>query len=555
MINKEKVIHYWVSLLLALLVFGQSQAIASSQTKVFDYEADVMQQYLWMHPPGTADDSIFTAAIKKGDPLNASVYAFNNFYYERDIKKTKGMVDEIIEKWDLYKTHKLDYPYQYNQMAPGWWSAMDNMFFPLLLVAVNQVEENPKYARLASDMLSNVLRSPQEGGVLWEDNGSGCWFSEYSWEGMQEQDESYVLNGHLFALQALKHLADSYEGSLNLEELYDCAVKGTKEKSDSFFNKDSTWLSYMLNPKTINPPHYVIFETIQFSNLYSLTGDVFFKDQEEDRRDVLSKRYPIYIIESNGNRELLFSLMGAPHPYLLDIYGISISCINQNYSEVIYSNYHQFDKNRSIVERAFINEDIGSNDLKECSITSRKRGMDFVLYKTSSFNTIKNDFAPKVIKVKSFSASLDAYQESEEGEVIINPAIISSEAHDYLNTQGRLSYEFDEAVVLTEDSFFGIELTPSHDLQIGIHLGSSGLSVFRYYPNLKAGKKNLILLSKLGFDNGDGLTKVTNSMVTVYTHNQEEVASIEIGNSLVFRNQAEIFVYLNGSDAIINLVD
>jgi hypothetical protein len=420
---------------------------------------------------------------------------------------------------------------------------MDSLQFPMFLVAFSQIEKNEKYLRLASDMLDLSLRSPEEGGVLWRDGG-GCWLSEYSWNGMKPSDEYYVMNGNLFALEALKLTADAL-GRSDLEDTYQCVLKGTKNIAKKFVKSGDSWALYMLNPATINQVHYVIYETMQFANLYELTGDAFYKEEADLRRSILRKRYPIYSVGTGDDKRLFFSMMGAPHPYSLDTYGIRISCISPGRDEQVFKQFHRYDEKQPFSERIFIDEKMNFQKNTSCSVMANSEGMEFVLYETSDFITLENQQGPRKLN-HGVSASMDAYMKGDR-DAIIDPARISSEKHDYLNTQARINYQIDP-VSLTDDSLLGFELTSDKDLLIGVQLSDGSKNIFRYYPKLKSGKKNLILLSKHGFDNGGGFNDLKGATIFVYTHAQKDIASVRLGDVLLFDNQSSLKPYFKSSD-------
>lgn len=533
----------FVVLLLLVGIFPHLRGSTSAVPKIVDRGHNVMQQFLWLHYSGVLRDEELSKTLDNGDPFRATSLIFRDFYDGRDVEKTGEMLDTLIKHWNLYETHKLDYTFSYGRLEAGWWSGMDNMMLPMLLVAYHQVQGDGKYLKLANQILDRMLKDPTEGGVLWRDE-RGCWFSEYSWNGIKPDDEYHVLNGHLLALESLKLVADAL-GRTDLESVYQCALDGTKTRAKDFLSQGDAWPLYMLKPPTINQVHYLIFETIQFDNLYALTGEIFFREQARLRRGILSERYPIYALGEGDDERIFFSMMGAPHPYALDTYGIRIVCDSPGKKKRIFEQFSQFDENKPLPSRIFIDEKMVLDKNSVCSVSARSVGLESLLYKTSNFKKIKNQEGPRILNY-GIEVSLDGFM-TDEGSVVIDPARVSSETEEYLNTQARINYQFDK-VEISNDSLLGFELTPNRDLAVGVQLSDGSNVVFRYYPKLKANKKNVILLSKLGFDDGQKLEEMTSAIIFVYTHNQEERAVVEIGRVLLFDNQSGLEPYFKNND-------
>lgn len=533
------------SCILAIFFSGCSPSsdLAGNSLKIIDYDGGVMQQFLWLHYSVDLNEKDFPEILSQGDPFRATALLFRDFYDNRDIEKTGRLLDALIRHWNLYETHRLDYTFSYGQLKAEWWSGMDNMMLPMLLVAYTQVQKNDEYLNLANKILNRILRSPSDGGILWRNN-DGCWFSEYSWNGMRQADEYYVLNGHLLALESLKLIANAL-GRADLDEIYQCGLNGTKKRAREFLEQGGAWALYMLQPPTINQVHYLIFETIQFDNLYNLTGDAFFKNEAELRREVLAERYPIYSIGPMGDQRIFFSMMGAPHLYSLDTYGIRIACESPGGPEQNFKQFNHLDESKPLLDRIFIDEKMYFDKNTSCSVYSHSAGLEFLLYKTSDFINKKYKAPPESIEYE-VDASLDGYMNGERG-LVVDPARTSSETEEYLNTQARINYKL-SPVNLIDASFLGFELTPDQDLAIGVQLSDGVNTIFRYYPKLKSGKKNIVLLSKFGFDDGKKLNNITGAIIFVYTHDQKDKAAVDLGRVLFFSDQSSLKPYFENND-------
>ena len=81
----------------------------------------------------------------------------------------------------------------------------------------------------------------------------------------------------------------------------------------------------MLNPKTIEPVHYAIYNILLLKALYKSTGDQLYLKEIEKRRSILKSSYPLFKKVENDKDIYLFSTIGPPHPYWIDIYQIIIN--------------------------------------------------------------------------------------------------------------------------------------------------------------------------------------------------------------------------------------
>lgn len=69
----------------------------------------------------------------------------------------------------------------------------------------------------------------------------------------------------------------------------------------------------------MNPPHYVIYDLILFRALFELDKSAEIERILQERRQILKNAYRFeYFME--GNRpQFLYSLIGPPHPYWIDV--------------------------------------------------------------------------------------------------------------------------------------------------------------------------------------------------------------------------------------------
>jgi len=509
-----------------------------SSNPLMDLDEAVVKQYAWGNYQGKSLDQF----IKRGDPLDASWYVWYNYYITRDKDQATKDLDKIIVAWNLYETHHLTYGYAWNNIPAGWWSSMDMLLLPMTLLAVGNDTGNKKYIELAKEMVYRAVESPERGGSLWPDSGSGCWFSEYSWPGMtRDVDEYFVMNGHLYSLTALKIIANALNDT-RLQRAFDCAEKGTKFLAEKFV-PDGEWPRYMLVPDTINPPHYVIFELIQLGGLYKLTGDSFYEEQRAKRSFILERQYPIYKVTTKAGHFLFFSSIGAPHPYNPDLFATNLICRDTKgvaYKSLQTGSADHWRNNFKIME-------IGNNAIRSCDLYSvRDDGTEYKVYTTDQFVEIAQE-SPSSLTYHT-EVSLDAYNDID-GNIWIDPArrFSTGEESSYLDTEGRITMQF-APQILSDRSMFAFEIEPDSDIKIGILFWQGDHVISRYYPTIHKGKNNLVAISHLGFDGAYAINAVDRITIRIYTDNLQNKATVNLGRLFFLKNQYELFQVLE-SDA------
>lgn len=529
---------YLALIFLISVVFNCSAATPFVDSKAI-LDKTGIGQYEWGNYGGT----VLKDYINRGEPLNASWYVWYHYHRFRDADAAVRDLNKIINAWDLYETHQLTYKDPWNNIPAGWWSSMDMMLLPMTLIEVGNNTENEDFIELGKKMINLAIKSPEQGGSLWPDTGNGCWFSEYSWPGMdREVDEYFVLNGHLFSLTALKIMADALKDP-DLQDIYECGAKATKLLADKFAN-DKDWPRYMLVPNTINPPHYVIFEMIQFQDLYRLTGDGFYEEQRVKRSEVIKRQYPVYRVTGKGREFLFFSSIGAPHPYNPDLFSTSLRCLTNKDSPLEARQIGSVEHWKNNFQ--FI--DISNTSIKSCEVYSvRSDGVEHALYSTNAPIDVNDDLPIEL--TYSTEATLDAYRGSS-GSISIHPLRQSSDAGEasYLDTEGRITVKFSQQP-LSDRTLLGLEIRSSSDIKIGILYWQGERVISRYYPIVKRDVNNLLVVSHLGFDDAHTIDAVDQITIRVYTDNLQENVDLELGKLFIFNNQHELYNVLKSNES------
>lgn len=439
----------------------------------------------------------------------------------------------------------------YEDIPEGWWSCMDNAIIAITMQAAYEVFGDKSYQVMAKQVTDSMLLAPKKGGsLLWLDDKK-CWLSEYTWPSMSVKDEYFVLNGCLFALQALKIMADR-TGDANYNKIYEATVEGYKSLESKFNNSQEYWTWYMLNPRTVNQTHYHIYETIQLDALYIMTGNIFFKEQADKHRSILAKAFPVYCINYENNH--LFALLpriGTPYFYTIDTYPIRVMFMDED-NKVLKVKYSTNASNLNICERGFISESIPLG-LSKYQVYSIYNGNTFLLYEAAiQKSQIKMDSLPTSVSFK-ITGILDAQNSKESNRsVIVFPAIQTDKENpnNYQNKQGRIVVDLEQAIDHKSIPYVGFNLFTSYDINIGIDIiDQENRTAFTYYLPLKGEKNNLVLLNWLGFTDIDKLsTTIKGFNIYIYTDKLEkqgvDKVTVKVNDVLAFPSQVEIYNYL-----------
>ncbi|MCD6681077.1 MAG: D-glucuronyl C5-epimerase family protein [Burkholderiaceae bacterium] len=542
----------WFAAILVLLFSlggcSDDTAKKDAQTRpILQSTTEVLRPFVWFYADSDNSEANFRAQLDYGDPLQITTRLIQDWIANRTLDRIDRRVAAIVEKWQLDKEGgRMDYSFDYGKLKAGWYSGMDSWSFPMFLIGIWQETGRLEYRSLAEELIRKAARDVGAGGTVWRGD-EGCWFSEYAWDGMSQDDEFHVLNGHLYSLQSVRMLATALN-SPDLEKLYRCGVQATKTKSAHFLG-DGIWPLYMLNPRTIDQTHYVIYETMQFDALYELDRDPFFQEQAAARRKVLQRQFPVYVLTVGDERRLTLSAVGAPHPYAIDTYALELECADGSRTER-YSLPHPTDTKQPLVARAML--DVRTNldpSTTKCRVTSEYVGFRFMLY-DAPVRVLSGETRPGADVAFSREALFDAWT-PDARHVVVDPGRRHNppDAPDtYLDTQGRLVLTPDAPIPFGHEDLLGFEFDADGPLQLGVIIHSRGRDFFRYYPATRPGDRTLVLLSPLGFDDGTQIASVDRVTFFFYTDKQAGPVRLTPGRLTVFRNAVELYEYFRLRD-------
>jgi hypothetical protein len=533
-----------VAFIVVLLTTFTSSVGAQQQTQppIMTLPDQQLAPYFWgkieeadYTPQGLADISA------KKDPLALFVVAFRALHQfkvtgsQNYLEASEHILDFMLDDYEPAvrgpNGTRWYYGNDYGAIKAPWWSGMDAMLGPLTLYTASELNGNARYREEAIKSARLVLGSPDKGGILWNDDGK-CWLSEYSWNGIQRDQEYQVLNGNLWALQALFLLAKA-TGDPILSDAYACGHAGFVANTDRFYRDGGEWTSYSLNPPDINPVHYNTLEFVQLTAMYLLTGDGAYQTAAQRRQKIFATAYPLSLIGADGQMEVIFSMVGAPHPYWTDTYPVTVSCWVTGH-EIKRFNDRTFDAKFALRDRLVVSVPVRSRPTK-CSVTLHTP-TPVLMYEQTEF-TVENqtqETLPISLNVMFDAVSVDG------GLVHVRPSHEERLGIHSSNDEARISMAVDAAISNQDILALAVTVPVTVDLAILIE-DEIGNVATRYYLPLTGGRRNLVLLNRLGFQDNDVLAKKIKTIsLRLFTNSAMPQFDVELDHFTVLRTPAEI---------------
>lgn len=532
------------ALLACFLALASPNHVFANAQKMLAGGSDVeLAPFLWSKIDlDSFNEESLKEAVAKKDPLRPFSLAFRLLVNhertgdQKSLDSAKRVLDFMLDEYSPATREpegiRWFYGFDYDRgIKAPWWSGMDGLFGPMTLFSAWQTTGDERYRSAALKSAKLMLRTPTEGGVLWRD-GDDCWISEYSWNGMTRDEEYYVMNGHLWGLQALYMLAEA-SGEKDLKEAYQCARKGTINRLPEFYNSAGNWTWYHLAPQVINATHYNTLETAQFRAMAAITNDVVYKDPAERRANIFKNAYPLHLIRTNTGLQVQFSMIGAPNAYWTDTYPVTVSC---KVGQKIFSQTNREAYSKKPIHERMILRLAVSKAPKYCTVSIHSN-MNVVMYKQDKFKVIKDLKEDKIVVLPRVSM---------QGELLPNNLIgvSPSKGEGASNGEARITFDINRDVSAFDKVALIIHSTESSPLGIILD-GRNGVRATSYYPVLKAGKDNIVIVNKLGFEKGakldDHLEKMT---LRLYTKPNAKNFKLEIKEAVVIRNPANLELFL-----------
>lgn len=477
-----------------------------------------------------------------GKSLIYTAYKYQQTGDSSYIKQSMGylaLVRELYGNPKYYAENTFKYNFSHGKLKAGWWSGMANSAIIFGLTFCDNVY-GTDHQSIIDALIKNLKTDYRTGGSLYQIDENKYWILEYAWPGISEKSAKYVLNGFMYSLICLK-MANDILSNPDLEMLFNKGLSGLKHKINEYYFEGVQWTKYDLNP-TIEPPHYAIFDIILLESLTSFT------DKKEDwikeiskRKNILKQTYKIDIVKSDeGMYKMLFSLVGPPHPYWIDIYPIKMEINYLDETHKVINSYPPKDFEMDIYKRGFISMDIDKSEfsrIKNIKIISEYLGQEqhlFTYTKIDLEEDIEANKQQSVVKLKALSANYDGVY--EDSIIKISPIRRYDDSDSYKNNVAQIVIPFEKVQYLNEFERLAIKVNNSigiSDHKIFSHL-EDGTVNQQYYRQVTKGD-NILVFKPINIDKG--LKKI---VWQIYTSKLTEDAVIKIEDIFKINSEMEL---------------
>lgn len=462
---------------------------------------------------------------------------------EEKIKKLEEAEEKLQNMMDTFQRNdKFPRP-PYAHYPYGWVSSMDA---PTIMIGTQMLYEltgKEAYKDFIEKLGKYVLKDVPDGGFNLTLDDGNIWPLEYAEESMiQEEDNYFVLNGSMVGYIGCKAMGTLLEDK---ELLSYCKriEKSYETRFPRYRYSNYNWTFYMLNPETVIPPHYMIFEMKLMDAAYMLTSNKMFLEEKEFRSMAFSEVLALHIAQKDKDTEYILNRACAPHPYLIDLYGTKIEFL---------------DKNKHIISTDYMG--ISGNLADDTEQFYKGQFMEGVLPKGSAFYRVYTYIGSeeyllfeKEIEVVNETSTMPyeieptiRFDGEREGDVIRINADLNTEKEE-----AQIVFAFEEPEQMSIKNQYGMEVENlgSNALTIGLLLyDTEGNGAGRYYTPLKPGK-NLILFHEIGFRGVNEVNEIAQIVLRIYTNTMEEqTAEVRMGNLYQFQDTGSLSNYIAVSD-------
>ncbi len=519
--------------------------------------AKIIKPFVWGENENISKNYLDFSVLdvsSKLHPLGLGGFTFNILregYLTGDstkLKIGKFYIDYLINSYPFMMENDsmIIYYYGFDHgafVSKEWYSGMANASIGLSFSLAYDIFKEDKYLESAKKCFTAVTTPTSLGGCMLEFDDKQQWFLEYATEKTTEDDALYVLNGYLYQLLALEIYA-KYTKDSRFEKNYQNGLKKYKSNFKDYHYSNNKWTYYQLNPKIIEPPHYAIFDIILLESLFNLTQDAFFKNELDYRREILRNQYSVLYKKINREKGVyLFSQIGPPHPYWIDLYPTRII-----YDDKVSNLFNPRKHSIPIVNRAFSLDTLSNN--QNISVFAHYYNDSILLFHT---NTAKLQHISDEFPIPIYSFNM----QSKHNAMVKDSTtlVFNNIENDMSVNRAGMEIVFDS--VITINKYLGILIKPEHrfsSIMIDITF-STGKTAFRYYTNrILPNQKNLLLLSMEGFRNKNRQESysVSKVLVNYYSESDSEIYpfQIQLNKILLIDNNYQLYQYLNTNDDV-----
>ena len=455
-----------------------------------------------------------------------------------------ALVEELYTKPEYYDKNTFKYNFSHGKLKPGWWSGMANSAIIFGLTFCDNVY-GTNHQVIIDSLIKNLKTDYREGGCLYTIDENKSWILEYAWPDINEKSVKYVLNGFLYSLICLQ-MANDISPNPDLELLFNNGWMGLEHKIDEYYFEGVKWTKYDLNP-TIEPPHYAIFDIILLESLSS------FKEEKEEwikktvarRRSILKESYRLDLaIKDENSYNAMFSLIGPPNPYWIDIYPIEIAISYIDGTQEIIDSYPPKEFEMDVYKRGFISFDLDKVEfpkIKNITVSSKYLGQKQQLFMYTQQELQSNVSAvnqPYRIEIEPVSVNYDGV--FKDSIITIEPErMYDSDIKSYKNNVAQIVIPFEEVVYFNEEENLVLKVDNTIDIpdhKFFIH-SDDGKVYQQYYKSISEGD-NVLIFNPAQFENYNSEKGIKKIVWQVYTSKLKQVGIIKLGD--IFKTKSAI---------------
>jgi hypothetical protein len=435
------------------------------------------------------------------------------------------------------------YGFNYKEFEAGkWWSAMANSVIALsYLEGFHQSQDSTYYNEY--QLAKNSLFAPTEKeGCRLTFSDSALWYLEYASKESTIDNGNFVLNGFLFALLGVKQIANLTQDK-ELYEHYQQGVNAFKEYAEEYYYRTNDWTYYKLNPITIEPPHYAVFDILLMRSLLTIdtANAELWKTEISRRAYILSNAYPVY---KTSDSTLYFSMVGPPHPYWVDTYPLELDIQYNDGTQQSYYMKNPRDQNLSLEERALHTIAIDSEKVvDQVDVYAQYGSVSILLYTTDSLPSITSEESYK----SEFKKRSDNISQEGANWTLLDTTISNFQLNTLL-----------PASEVSQDKYYGFLFNPSFDVRAVrlFLLPKSGEGAERYYQVPIANQDNFILFHLTGFKNIDQVliqdsTEVEVRLMVYPKSVSESTMEFTIDSLQVFNSIYDANTFMNKNELVL----
>jgi hypothetical protein len=344
---------------------------------------------------------------------------------------------------------------------------------------------------------------------------------------------------------------------LQSEELDDCLRQiesAFERKFDQFHTAEGNWSYYMLQPRVIIPPHYMIFEVKLLGAATFLSGRESFLKEYRYREDCLRDHLQAEFRERADGLEYYLLRACSPHHYLIDVNGTIVEFYDED-GNVIWKDqklkFEEWEGDRELFRSELFVHGLIPSDLKPVRyrVYSQIAALDYPIFDSLIMTSAASE--------KKLNWTLDVAYDAEKDyktaaktkgtPIRFVPEKTSKE-------EGRLIYIPSEPAK-TGKGIWVMEVynRSERDLSIALILGdTTGHTATRYYTKLRPGG-NCIAFDETGFEGFEELKDISSLCLRVFDSDLEvNETLLEAGELYCFETLEGYYDYIMNSNYLIN---